>query len=214
MTARRRSRRRASLRRDAVTVPPFWRLSISLNDNREKLRCLPPLTDDLAEKIIMLEVKPAPEFWATFVDADDPRKAFRDRITADLPAFAHHLLTMSIPEELRDRRYGVKSSLPAELAQLLFEGESEYHLWLLIQKGLFSDSWDDEPWQGDAEDLKQKLCAEGSLVRGSAIRLLGSVQLSTIGIWLTHLEKRFPSRIQRPPRTANERPWIIHPPAS
>jgi hypothetical protein len=162
----------------------------------------------------MLEVKPAPEFWATFVDADDPRKAFRDRITADLPAFAHHLLTMSIPEELRDRRYGVKSSLPAELAQLLFEGESEYHLWLLIQKGLFSDSWDDEPWQGDAEDLKQKLCAEGSLVRGSAIRLLGSVQLSTIGIWLTHLEKRFPSRIQRPPRTANERPWIIHPPAS
>jgi hypothetical protein len=121
---------------------------------------------------------------------------------------------MPIPDKLKDRRYGVKSFVPDELEQLLFEGEPEHHLWLLISKGIFNESWVSEPWKGDAEDLKQTLCADSSIARGSAIRLLGGVQLSTIGIWLTHLEKKFPSRVERPPRTSNERPWIIRPPAS
>ena len=199
--------------RDAVTVSPFWRLSITLNDNPEKLRCLPLLTDDLSEKIIMLQAKPAPEFWARFSDASDMREAFLSAIERELPAFAHDLATVPVPQHLEDRRYGLKSFIPDELARTIFEGEPEHHLWLLINKGIFPEEREGSgPWSGDAEDLKGKLCADGCPVRASASRLLGSVHLSTIGTWLRQLKARFPTRFDRH-RKGDERTWIIHPPA-
>ncbi len=195
--------------RDACTVSPFWRLSVTLNDNPEKLRCLPPLTDDLAEKIIMLEAKPAPDFWQQFASATDPRKAFREAIERELPAFAHALIALQIPEKFKGRRYGVASYIPEEIAQTLFEGEPEHHLLLLIDKAdIFEDG---EPWQGDAEDLKQTLCREASPVRASAVRLLGAYP-TACGQYLARLAVKFPARIRKH-RKANWRGWIIHPPA-
>lgn len=199
--------------RDAATVSPFWRLSITLNDNPEKLRCLPPLTDDLAEKIIMLQAKPAPEFWARYADAPDPRKAFRDDIEAASPAFCHYLQQLTIPDAMQGRRYGVASYIPEEIGLLIFEGEPEHHLLLLIDKSLFDDDDERTAWRGDAEDLKQALCAESSPVRASAVRLLGGVQLATIGIWLSHLAAKFPARIQKH-RRGDKREWIINPPSA
>jgi hypothetical protein len=199
--------------RDAVTVSPFWRLSITLNDNPEKLRCLPPLTDDLAEKIIMLQAKPAPEFWTRFANAPDARKAFRDAVDCALPAFCHYLQHMPIPAPMQGRRYGVASHIPEEIGLLIFEGEPEHHLLLLIEKAFFADEDDRDVWRGDAEDLKQALCAESSPVRSSAVRLLGGLQLGTIGTWLRHLKDKFPARVQSH-RTSNKRVWIVNPPAA
>jgi hypothetical protein len=194
--------------RDAITASPFWRLSITLNDNPEKLRCLPPLTDDLADKIIMLQARRAPQFWAQFEDQPDPRKAFREAINRELPAFADFLLTMPIPPEMIGRRYGVASFIPEELALTIFEGEPEHHLLLLIDKGLVAGFDDEGLWKGDSEDLKQALCGESSSVRGSAVRLLGGVQAATLGIWLSHLAQKFPARVRKH-RTADTREWII-----
>ena len=198
--------------RDAVTVSPFWRLSITLNDEQEKLRCLPPLTDDLAEKIIMLQAKPAPEFWARFANAPDPRQAFRDAIEGALSAFCHYLLHMPIPAAMQARRYGVASYIPEDIALRIFEGEPEHHLLLLIEKAFFADEDERDVWRGDAEDLKQTLCADSSPVRGSAVRLLGGVQLATIGIWLSHLAAKFPARVQKH-RKGDKREWLVNPPA-
>ena len=195
---------------DALNIQPFWRLSISLNDNPEKLRCLPPLVDDLADKIIMLEAKPVPDFWQRFASMPDPRRAFRETIEAELPAFAHYLVNTSIAERFQSRRFGVKAFIPEELAQTLFESEPEHHLLLLIDKAdLFEDG---KTWEGDAEDLKQHLCRDASPVRGSATRLLGAYP-TACGQYLARLERRFPSRIKRAPRKAYCRDWIIHPPS-
>lgn len=195
--------------RDACTVSPFWRLSISLNDQPEKLRCLPPLTDDLVEKIIMLEAKSAPDFWQRFTSAADPRKAFREAIERELPAFAHLLLAMPIPEQFKGRRYGVTSYIPEEIAQTLFEGEPEHHLLLLLDKAeIFEDG---KAWEGDAEDLKQHLSRDTSPVRASAIRLLGAYP-TACGQYLARLAAKFPGRVKKH-RKANWRGWIIHPPA-
>jgi hypothetical protein len=199
--------------RDAVTVSPFWRLSITLNDNIEKLRCLPPLTDDLAEKIIMLTAKQAPEFWARFSESPDPRKAFREAIESQLPAFIHYLTTTPILDSLKGRRYGVKSIMPEEIAQIIFESEPEHHLLLLIDKEIFKPGrLDTGPWTGDAEDLKQTLCDEASLVRPSATRLLAAYP-TACGQYLARLEAKFPDRFAKH-RTANKRDWIIQPPAT
>ncbi len=194
--------------KDACTVSPFWRLSITLNDDPEKLRCLPPLTDDLVEKIIMLEAERSPEFWKRFDEATDPRKAFRDAINSELPAFAQMLLQYSIPERLKGRRYGVASYIPAEIAEMLFDNEPENLLRTLIDKAnLFEDG---AVWEGDAEDLKQKLCAKESAVHASACRLLGNYP-TACGQYLARLATRFPARFQKH-RTATKRSWIIKPP--
>jgi len=199
---------------DAVTVEPFWRLSITLNDNPEKLRCLPPMTDDLAEKMIMLQARPAPEFWERFADAEDPRLAFREGVAREMPAFAAELLAFVIPQSLAGRRYGVRSGIPEDIAQTLFEAEPEHHLLMLIDKDLFPADriGGAEPWRGDAEDLKQRLSGDTSEVRASAVRLLGAYP-TACGQYLARLAAKFPTRFRRE-RTASKRGWCIHPPAS
>jgi hypothetical protein len=196
--------------RDAVTVCPFRRLTISLNDNPEALRRLPPMAADLKEKIIMLMVKPAPDFWRQFEGAMDSRKAFVDAITRELPAFANYLSTMIIPQRLLGRRYGVRSFMPEEIARTIFENEPEHHLLLMIDKEIFGDQrLDVGPWEGGAEDLKQALCADTSSVKASALKLLGAP--SVVGTYLARLEGRMPSRFERH-RTGDKRGWLINPP--
>jgi len=199
--------------RDALTVSPFWRLSITLNDNPEKLRCLPPMVKDFAEKIIMIEAKSCPEFWQKFASEEDPRLAFRTAITSELPAFVNFLSSVEIPENLKHQRYGIRSYVPDELAETLFESEPEHHLLLLIEKALWKDNDETtfrEPWIGDAEELKQLLTAESSPVRASATRLL-SAYPTACGQYLARLNERFPGRI-RPKRSNRKRNWIITPP--
>ncbi|HEY5706309.1 MAG TPA: primase-helicase family protein [Terrimicrobiaceae bacterium] len=198
--------------RDAVTVCPFWRLSITVNNNPEKLRSLPPLTDDLAEKIILLEANPCPEFWSKFENSSDPRIAFREAVTSELPAFADFLLKMEIPTALVGRRYGVRSYISEELAQTLFESEPEHHLLILIDKELWREQETVVPWQGDAEDLKQALTSESSSVRASASRLLGAYP-TACGQYLARLASKLPDRFEKK-RTAEKRGWRINPPAS
>lgn len=197
--------------RDAVTVSPCWRLSVSCNDNPEKLRCLPPLTEDLAEKLIMLKVAAVPQFWEEFSNAPDPRQAFREAIEAELPAFVHHLVSMEIPERLQGRRYGVASFINDDLRHAMAEDEPHRQLLLLIDKHLFGDGGR-ERWKGDAEDLKQKLCADDSPVRGSAARLLSGKYASFCGQLLSAIAHELPQRVSSH-RSSESRNWIINPPA-
>jgi hypothetical protein len=194
---------------DACTVAPLWRLSMSLNEEPEKLRCLPPMTGDFVEKLIMFQVTDARDFWERFEKESDPRRAFREGIERELPAFVDFLTHMQIPEKLRDRRYGVKSFMPAELSQTLFENEPESHLLLLIDKaGIFDGS---RPyWEDDAEDLKHLLCRDESPVCGSAKRLLNSHE-TACGQYLARLAKQYPKRVEKK-RTAIKRLWRIYPP--
>ena len=199
--------------RDAVTISPFWRLSISLNDDPDKLRCLPPLSDDLADKIILFQAQPAPEFWKRFDNATDPRKAFREAIESELPAFANFLVNLVIPTSLQGRRYGVKSFIPPEVAENIFEQEPEHLLLLLIDKGIFGEEREGTgSWTGDAEDLKQTLCADGSTSQASSRRLLGAYP-TACGQYLARLASKFPARFKKH-RKAHWRGWIIQPPSS
>ena len=175
-----------------MTVSPFWRLSITVNNNPEKLRCLPPFTDDLADKIILLEASSCPEFWRRFENSRDPRSAFREAIASELPAFADFLLKMEIPKALVGQRYGVRSYISEELAQTLFESEPEHHLLILIDKELWREQETAVQWRGDAEDLKQALTSESSS--------------------LARLASKLPDRFEKK-RTGEKRGWRINPPA-
>lgn len=148
--------------------------------------------------------QPAPEYWKWFEQAADPRKAFREAIETELPAFTSYLLTLEIPTNLKGRRYGVTSFIPADVAQDIFEQEPEHLLLLLIDKQLFDEGFDgNETWKGDAEHPKQALCAENSSVRPTATRLLGSYP-TACGQLISRLASQFPTRIKKH-RTADKR---------
>ena len=204
--------------RDAVSVHPFHRITITINDHPEKMKVLPPLTEDFSEKLIMLHAKEAPDFWSKFDESPDPRRAVREAIKAEIPAFCRYLLELEIPETMRSgndgRRYGVKSYVPEELASLLFEQEPESHLLLLIDKEIFGPSAPDRDgleWRGTAEDLKQFLTNDVRSSRQSAQRLL-SVYPTACGQYLARLKDRYPTRFRKS-RKATSRDWIITPPA-
>lgn len=199
--------------RDAIMVCPFWRLSITLNNEPDKLRALPPMTPDVSEKLIILEAKSSPQFWNRFDSFADPRVAFREAFDREMPALAHMLATMDIPERLTGKRYGVKSFIPQELSERLFESEPEFSLLLLIEKELWRGQDSPAPWRGDAEDLRHALTHESSEVRSSALGLC-KPGLAFIGILLQKLSRALPARVVRAPRTGKERGWIINPPAA
>jgi len=196
--------------RDAVMVCPFWRLSITLNNEPDKLRALPPMTPDVSEKLIILEAKSAPDFWKRFDDAADPRHAFRAAFTQELPALAYLLASQPVPASLVGKRYGVKSFIPPELAESLFESEPEFSLLMLADKVLWENQTTPETWRGDAEDLKHALTDEGSVVRSSAAGLCKNLQF--LGTLLAKLSKAFPHRVEKIKRTGTERGWLFYPP--
>lgn len=198
--------------RDAVMVCPFWRLSITLNNEPDKLRALPPMTPDVSEKMIVLEAKSAPAFWERFESALDPRLAFREAIENELQALADLLTKTPIPADIVGKRYGVKSFIPQELAESLFESEPEYSLLLLADKVLWRGGSTPEDWRGDAEDLKLILTNECSEVRASALSIC-KPGLPFIGTLLGKLASALPDRVEKARRTGKQRGWVIHPPA-
>ena len=197
--------------RDAISVHPFHRISITINDHPEKMKVLPPLTGDFTEKIIMRQAQDAREFFLEFKDAPNPRRAVQDAIEEELPAFCNELLKLEIPEEMKSSRYGVASYVGEELASMLFEQEPESQLLLLIDKELFGPGsiHAGKDWQGDAEDLQQYLTDDARPSRKSASKLLN--YSTACGQLLAKLKSKYPSRFRKH-RKADHRGWIISPP--
>ena len=88
------------MRTEPSSVYPFWRLTISGNDDPDKLRNLPPLTGDYADKVLVFHCQRAP--LPNFVsDEPEHQAAWRDRILSEIPAYAHWLTSeFKIPEEM------------------------------------------------------------------------------------------------------------------
>src|SRR5207253_4805998 len=84
-----------------ITLRPFWRLTITLNDEPEALLVLPALDDHIADKILLMRTSCFPMPMCTVTH--DDRGRFWDTLTAELPAFLYYLLNQyTSPEELKD----------------------------------------------------------------------------------------------------------------
>ena len=203
----------------AVTVKPQWRLSISLNDEPERLRCLPPLTTDFRDKLLLLKTS-REDFFSRYDGETDPLDCFISAVERELPAFCAHLLSLDVPETLKDRRYGVRSYVDVEIEELLFDQEPEALQLSLVDEILFGSSSLDfkddgsgefNPWEGSATELRDKLTDQSAKGYMSARRLLdGAAEQS--GRLLGKLEKKFPDRFHLK-RTGKKRLWIIQPPS-
>ncbi len=182
---------------DAFMLEPFWRITISLNDNAESLMILPPMDDDIDDKIFLLRAKPHDVPYPS--DAYPDRHSYWRGLVAEIPAYLHALKRWEIPEAMRDVRYGVRAHQNADLLFALASLSPEMKLWNLIQQsGILANSLGG--WTGTAHDMESELAK--SSVNGQAEKLF---YFSTAcGVYLSRLAKTLPGNVARTTKAGNQ----------
>lgn len=178
--------------RTPVTLTPFWRLSITVNDEPENLMVLPPIDDSLEDKLILLKARR--EEMPMPTETGEERRAFWQALTDELPAFVHFLLMWEIPTKLRSARFGVRHFHHPDILRAIDDLAPERRLLDLIDAELFSGPLAD-PWEGKAEQLEKRLVGSESHSAYEARRVLSFN--TACGVYLARLSKKHPDRIFR-----------------
>ena len=187
--------------RTPVSLTPFWRLSITLNDDPECLMVLPPLNADVADKLIILR---AHQFDLPMPTGTiDEKEEFWETLVGEIPAFLHHLDRWEIPEERRDpRRYGVKTFQHPTLKESLESLSPEMRLLGLIDRALFETA---DQWEGKSDELHNFLDEDKRTSRDTRSLLTWT---GAAGSYLGRLANKVPHRVVSL-RSNKARSWRI-----
>ncbi|MFN9025438.1 MAG: hypothetical protein ACK5VX_04515, partial [Akkermansiaceae bacterium] len=174
--------------RCAFTFAPVWRMVIALNDEPEALLILPPMTEDIKDKIHLFhcQQKPLPMPAHTL----DEREAFFTTIKSEIPAFLYWLENYEIPQGIREERCGVTFYHNPAVLNSLEELSPEGQLLSIIDT-VSAGGGIKLPWEGTAAELKLILCSNESTSR-DALRLLDWT--AAMGTYLGRLEGK---RVER-----------------
>lgn len=190
--------------KDGIAIRPWWRVSVTVNDDPEALLVLPPLNADIADKIILLKAR---QFEMPMPTRNqDEREKFAAAIRSEIPAFLHFLLhDYEIPEQFRDpRRYGVATYHHPELVELLDGLSPEKELLDLIDATLFPDPVS-VAIRISAADLETKI-SDRHPHRARKIFTFPQA----CGKYLHRLTKKHPERIHKNPSNKGKL-WKISP---
>lgn len=194
--------------RQALSLVPFWRITISVNNEPENLMVLPPLDESIEDKMILIKAMKKPMPMATVTGAE--RKDFWNTLIGELPAFIDFLQGYQIPDELRDERFGIKYYHHPELVQAINSLSPEAKLLSLIDSECFKNPHGGiRPWNGTAERLERELTHQDCAAAREAAKLLS--YNTACGVYLARLKKIFPERFTQG-RDHNARIWTIQPP--
>lgn len=188
--------------RPIVNLRPFWRLSVSVNDEPERLTIIPPLARDIADKIIILRCGRVR--WPMPADTREGWARLRAAMDAELPAFIHYLLEAhEIPGELRSDRYGVAHWHHPELAEALESLSPEAHFAQLLLRWLPPR----DHWTGTADQLRTELTGHDDTARDARDLLRW---MNACGTYLGRLAQRGHPLLEiQQRRTAFSREWVI-----
>ncbi len=200
---------------DALTVEPFFRATLSANDDPDNMRALPLLTPPMRDKLLLFRVssKPLPMPTATA----EQRALFRRAINENLPGYLWWLLNAyQIPRALQSDRFGVRAWLHPALSMELFEDTPAGELLQII---------DAAQWSGSALWERSDAAEEGELWEGGAIQLERLLGVSTAREQFSRLLKRYhldrllarlredqPERVSQH-RISTQRRWRIRRPS-
>jgi hypothetical protein len=197
---------------DQMTLDPRWRLSISLNDEPDRLAMLPPLDDpDIADKVILLRCYPV-----TRPSDDLEQEKWIKQLIEEIPAFLHDALGLQVPDELREQdgvRFGFRSFQHPGLMAEMHANESESTAMAVIDKLLF---WSPDPVaiEDSASNIRLMMLdkvGDNRSMRAEVDRLFPNE--SRAGSTLGRIMIRYPGRVEKPDRHGNKRFWRILPPA-
>jgi len=156
--------------REALTLQPVWRMTLSLNDDPERLLVLPPFDADVRDKIIVLKANKTQMPMPT--DGAGNEEIFWNTLISELPAFLHFIDQYQIPLSLLDSRYGIAAFQHPEIVEKMQETAPEIRLLELIDAGLWYGEVNPDDWEGTAAELEKSLVRENSQVSYEARRLL------------------------------------------
>lgn len=190
--------------RQAVSLPAWWRVSITLNDDAEAMMVLPPLDEHVADKIIILRGSrfdfPMP------MGTSAEQEAAWEQLKAEVQAYSHWLMNeFNIPVTLTDpRRYVIKTWHHPELKAQLEALSPETALLDMIDEVIFPA--EGPTWRGTAAEL-QRLLLGDYRTAVQARRLLDWT--NACGTYLGRLATKEPTRVEES-RTAARREYVIH----
>jgi hypothetical protein len=189
----------------AIELDPIWVATCSCNTCPiDRLRILPPLDDDIRDKMIITLINPGRMPMNTA--EPEEKEAFRVWTKQQLPAFAWWLLNeYTIPADIAlPDRFGIKGYCHPEIEKHLLELSPDARVRDYIHDTLFGGG-QNHAWRGTAEDLGKKLNTE------EGRKLLRSVK-GRVGDLLSRLSKAYPEQF-KPKKNNGQRFWVIEPPA-
>ena len=194
----------------AANLAPFWRLWLALNDEPESLRMLPPMTDNLPDKINLFYCHPDS---VPLTNTASERLSLASTLKAELPAFCDWLAKWRPPERILGGRFLVHTFHNAYITRKLAALSPETALLNLIDIYWFADKFNSDdgysttkPWIDTLEGIEVFLRKSDSRQFERICNYNGAC-----GTYLNRLTKSLPERVNYK-RTNSERNWIIHPP--
>ncbi len=158
--------------RDAMMLEPFWRVTMSLNDEPENLMVLPPYNESMKDKLILFKVDRA----GSLPNGErDSRAKFAEAIKNELPAFIHFLLhEYQIPLEFRKGRFGIQEYCNPEVSLAIEDIEPEAALMSMIEQEIFPETGIKDEWEATAEEIASRLKGGDSSSKGDAQKLFSN----------------------------------------
>jgi len=174
--------------KEALTLYPIWRLTISVNDEPENLIMLPPLEESIEDKIMLLKVGVA----VMPMDSDSPRGRvdFWDGLRAEIPGFIQFVEKYEIPKEYKESRFGIRAFQHPELVEILTEMTHENRLMELLDIIVIPENGS---WKGSQEDLELALFGD-SIYKDQIKKLL--YYPTALQTYLRRLHKSLPERVK------------------
>jgi hypothetical protein len=199
--------------RDGITLPVFWRLTISVNDEIENLMILPPFDDSISDKLMIFRAHKHPMPMPTGTIQE--RRAFRAALSADLPAYMYYLLyEWEIGPGLVSQRYGVTHYQDPDILLKLGELAPETRLLQLIDAEIFKPVKPigprTDPWKGTSLELEQRLTHHTSGVHRQACELLS--WQGACGTYLGRLKKQQQNRVSGRRKHPGDIIWTVNAP--
>ena len=189
-----------------INLAPWWRMTISLNDEPDHMLILPPINEDMEDKISLLRATKTDMPMAT--GSVKEKAAFWAQLMQDPPGWLWWLEhEFSIPDGCRDDRFGVKAFHHPALLEALDELSPAFRMLGLID---LVQPWGltNTEWEGSAEELRVLLMTHYITARDAAKML---DYPDRCGRCLGELARKKPDRVENS-RTGVKRNWTIHAP--
>jgi hypothetical protein len=157
-----------------LTAPPFWRVTMSVNDEPEDLMQLPHPRTSMLDKLMVFYVG-MPDCLPDGVSVT--REMFAETIRRELPAFVYFLANEhEIRRELIKSRFGIQEYFSPAILDLMAGIAPEENLMGICEAGLFPETGLKDEWEGTATELSAFLKANDSLVSRDATAAIKSPQ--------------------------------------
>jgi len=171
------------------------RISVTLNQDATSLQLLPDLEMSVRDKLMIFKCRKFKDFFPGFTAT----------ISKELPYFARYLSNSSVPDELRENRFGVKSYLNKDIEAIWLADASYAHIAEILQ--IFREKWLDKHELEEEELTASELLVKLDRMEGTRV-LIKDLTPKKLGWGLRSLHDKGIPWVRRSPKKGTNK-WII-----